>query len=71
MKLIEKLNSGKINISMKKGYKLTGLYLCEHGTGKAKKIKNGSSITLDANYYVQVIYKNTSKNYSYALYLDI
>lgn len=65
------VQKGKINISMKKGYKLTGLYLCEHGTGKAKKIKNGSSVTLDSNYYVQVIYKNTSKKYSHALYLGI
>ncbi len=66
-----KVQKGKINVSMKKGYKIQGLYLCEHGTGRKKKIKNGSNITLDSLHYVCIDYKNTSKQYTYALFLDI
>lgn len=61
---------GKINIAVKKGYKLTGLYWCEYGTGKQKKIKNGSTITLDSMHYLEAVYKNTSKNYSYYVFLN-
>ena len=60
---------GKLNITMKKGFKLTGLCLVEGGTGKEKKIKNGSKITLDATHYIRAEYKNTKKNYSYVVCL--
>ena len=60
---------GKLKITMKKGFKLTGLYLVEGGTGKEKKIKNGSMITLDATHYIRAEYKNTKKNYSYGIFL--
>ena len=60
---------GKININVKKGYKLEGLYLYEYGTGARKKIKNGSTITLDSLHYLGIDYKNVSKNYSYLIML--
>lgn len=60
---------GKINVDMKKGYKLEGLYFCEFGTGARKKIKNGSTITLDSLHYLEIDYKNISKNYSYTMIL--
>ena len=60
---------GKINVTVKKGYKLKGLYFCEYGTGARKKIKNGSTITLDSSHYLEIDYKNTSKNYSYTMIL--
>ena len=60
---------GKININVKKGYKLEGLYLYEYGTGARKKIKNGSTITLDSLHYLGIDYKNVSKNYSYLIIL--
>ena len=59
----------KINVVAKKGYKITGLYYSEYGTGKQKKIKNGSKVKLDSMHYLQIIYKNVSKNYTYTLYL--
>ena len=61
--------NGKININVKKGYKLEGLYLYEYGTGARKKIKNGSTITLDSLHYLGIDYKNVSKNYSYLIIL--
>ena len=61
---------GKINVTVKKGFKLIGLYWCEYGTGKSKKIKNGSTITLDSMHYLQATYKSTSMNYSYVTYLN-
>lgn len=60
---------GKINIAVKKGYKLDSLYFCEYGTGARKKIKSGSTITLDSQHYLEINYKNTSKKYSYTLLL--
>ena len=60
---------GKINITAKKGYKIEAIYYSEYGTGVQKKIKNGSSITLDSQHYLQIIYKDTRKNYSYAVSL--
>lgn len=65
-----KAKKEKINVAVKKGYKLTGLYYCEYGTGKQKKIKNGAAIKLDDMHYLRVEYKNTSKKYSYELYLN-
>ena len=60
---------GNINVGAKKGYRLTGLYYCEYGTGKEKKIKSGSKITLNSQHYLRVEYKNLKKNYSYHVYL--
>ena len=60
---------GKINIAVKKGYKLDSLYFCEYGTGARKKIKSGSTITLDSQHYLEINYKNTSKKYSYTMLL--
>lgn len=60
---------GKINIAVKKGYKLDSLYFCEYGTGARKKIKSGSIITLDSQHYLEINYKNTSKKYSYTMLL--
>lgn len=60
---------GKINITAKKGYKIEAIYYSEYGTGVQKKIKNGSTITLDSQHYLQIIYKDTRKNYSYAVSL--
>ena len=60
---------GKINVGVKKGYKLEGLYFCEFGTGARKKIKNRSTITLDCLHYLEIDYKNISKNYSDSIIL--
>lgn len=60
---------GKLKITMKKGYKLTGLYWVETKTGKPKKIKNGSNITLDAKHHIRVEYKNTQKIFPYNIKL--
>lgn len=60
----------KVCIVAKKGYKIEGIYYSEHGTGKQRKIKNGSTVTLDGSHYLQIMYKNTSKNYVSAVYLD-
>lgn len=60
----------KVCIVAKKGYKIEGIYYSEHGTGKQRKIKNGSTVTLDAMHYLQIMYKNTSKKYVSAIYLD-
>ena len=60
----------KVCIGAKKGYKITAIYYSEHGTGKQRKIKNGSTITLDGSHYLQIMYKNTSKNYVSSVYLD-
>ena len=60
----------KVCITAKKGYKIVAIYYSEHGTGKQRKIKNGSTITLDGSHYLQIMYKNTSKNYVSAVYLD-
>lgn len=60
---------GKINIAVKKGYKLDSLYFCEYGTGARKKIKSESTITLDSQHYLEINYKNTSKKYSYTMLL--
>ena len=57
-------------MTVKKSFKLTGLYWCEYGTGKSKKIKNGSTITLDSMHYLQATYKSTGMNYSYVTYLN-
>lgn len=61
--------TGKLQVSVKKGYKLKGLYYCESGTGLEKKIKNGKNISLDADHYLRIDYKNTKKNYSYDIYI--
>lgn len=60
----------KVCIVAKKGYKIEGIYYSEHGTGKQRKIKNGSTVTLDGSHYLQIMYKNTSKNYISSVYLD-
>ena len=60
----------KVCIGAKKGYKITAIYYSEHGTGIQRKIKNGSTVTLDGSHYLQIMYKNTSKNYVSAVYLD-
>ena len=60
---------GKINITLKKGYTLKGLYCVEYGSGIRKKLKNGNVITLDGMHYILIEYKNVSKNYSYATFL--
>ena len=54
----------------KKGYKIVAIYYSEHGTGRQRKIKNGSTVTLDGEHYLQILYKNTSKNYVSSVYLD-
>ena len=35
-----------------------------------REIKNGSTVTMDGSHYLQILYKNTSKNYVSAVYLD-
>ena len=60
----------KVSITAKKGYKIDAIYYSEHGTGKQRKIKNGSTVTMDGSHYLQILYKNTSKNYVSAVYLD-
>lgn len=60
----------KVCITAKKGYKIDAIYYSEHGTGKQRKIKNGSTVTMDGSHYLQILYKNTSKNYVSAVYLD-
>lgn len=60
----------KVSITAKKGYKIDAIYYSEHGTGKQRKIKNGSTVTMDGSHYLQIMYKNTRKNYVSAVYLD-
>lgn len=60
----------KVCITAKKGYKIDAIYYSEHGTGKQRKIKNGSTVTMDGSHYLQIMYKNTRKNYVSAVYLD-
>ena len=60
----------KVCITAKKGYKIVAIYYSEHGTGRQRKIKNGSTVTLDGEHYLQILYKNTSKNYVSSVYLD-
>ena len=60
----------KVCITAKKGYKIDAIYYSEHGTGRQRKIKNGSTVTMDGSHYLQILYKNTSKNYVSAVYLD-
>ena len=60
----------KVSITAKKGYKIDAIYYSEHGTGKQRKIKNGSTVTMDGSHYLQILYKNTSKNYVSAVYRD-
>ena len=60
----------KVSITAKKGYKIDAIYYSEHGTGRQRKIKNGSTVTLDGEHYLQILYKNTSKNYVSSVYLD-
>ena len=60
----------KVSITAKKGYKIDAIYYSEHGTGKQSKIKNGSTVTMDGSHYLQIMYKNTRKNYVSAVYLD-
>ena len=60
----------KVSITAKKGYKIDAIYYSEHGTGKQRKIKNGSTVTMDGSHYLQILYKNTNKNYVSAVYLD-
>ena len=60
----------KVCITAKKGYKIVAIYYSEHGTGRQRKIKNGSTVTMDGSHYLQILYKNTSKNYVSAVYLD-
>ena len=37
----------KVCITAKKGYKIVAIYYSEHGTGRQRKIKNGSTVILD------------------------
>lgn len=60
----------KVCITAKKGYKIDAIYYSEHGTGRQRKIKNGSTVTMDGSHYLQIMYKNTRKNYVSAVYLD-
>ena len=60
----------KVCVTAKKGYKIDAIYYSEHGTGKQRKIKNGSTVTMDGSHYLQIMYKNTRKNYVSAVYLD-
>ena len=60
----------KVCITAKKGYKIVAIYYSEHGTGRQRKIKNGSTVILDGEHYLQILYKNTSKNYVSSVYLD-
>ena len=60
----------KVCITAKKGYKIDAIYYSEHGTGRQRKIKNGSTVTMDGSHYLQILYKNTNKNYVSAVYLD-
>ena len=60
----------KVSITAKKGYKIDAIYYSEHGTGKQRKIKNGSTVTMDGSHYLQIMYKNTRKIYVSAVYLD-
>lgn len=60
----------KVSITAKKGYKIDAIYYSEHGTGKQRKIKNGSTVTMDGSHYLQIMYKNIRKNYVSAVYLD-
>ena len=60
----------KVCITAKKGYKIVAIYYSEHGTGRQRKIKNGSTVTMDGSHYLQILYKNTSKNYVSSVYLD-
>ena len=60
----------KVCVTAKKGYKIDAIYYSEHGTGKHRKIKNGSTVTMDGSHYLQIMYKNTRKNYVSAVYLD-
>lgn len=59
----------KINAVAKKGYKIIGIYYGTYGDGTQKKIKNGSTITLDDMHYVRIDYKNTAKKYTQELYI--
>ena len=60
----------KVCITAKKGYKIVAIYYSEHGTGRQRKIKNGSTVILDGEHYLQILYKNTSKNYVSSVYLE-
>ena len=60
----------KVCITAKKGYKIAAIYYSEYGTGIQKKIKNGSTVTMDGSHYLQIMYKNTRKNYVSSVYLN-
>ena len=60
----------KLSITAKKGYKIAAIYYSEYGTGIQKKIKNGSTVTTDGSHYLQIMYKNTRKNYVSSVYLN-
>lgn len=60
----------KLSITTKKGYKIDAIYYSEHGTGRQRKIKNGSTVTMDGSHYLQIMYKNTRKNYVSSVYLN-
>ena len=60
----------KVCVTAKKGYKIDAIYYSEHGTGKQRKIKNGSTVTMDGSHYLQIMYKNIRKNYVSSVYLD-
>lgn len=62
----------KVCITAKKGYKIVAIYYSEHGTGRQRKIKNGSTVILDGEHYLQILYKNTSKiMYHRYIWMDI
>ena len=56
----------KLSITAKKG----AIYYSEYGTGIQKKIKNGSTVTMDGSHYLQIMYKNTRKNHVSSVYLN-
>ena len=60
----------KLSITAKKGYKIAAIYYSEYGTGIQKKIKNGSTVTMDGSHYLQIMYKNTRKNHVSSVYLN-
>lgn len=57
--------SGKLNVKVKKGWKIKGMWYGNYSTGKEKKVKNGKKITLKKNTYVSIWVKKNGKNINY------
>lgn len=60
---------GKLNIKLKKGWKVDAIYFYDDSTEKTKKIKNKAKVRLDAGDSLSFVFKK-GKKYSYS-YLGV